>query len=54
MLLLLFVVAFMALDAVGFSSWLSRARRQRPEVVGSLENFAAGTRTYLLVSTVSG
>ncbi len=54
MLLLLFVVAFMALDAVGFSSRLSRARRERPEVIGSLENFTAGTRTYLLVSTVFG
>jgi predicted PurR-regulated permease PerM len=40
MLLLLFVVAFMALDSVGFSSRQSRARRERPEVIGSLENFA--------------
>ena len=54
LLLLLFVVAFMALDAVGFSSRLSRVRRERPEVVGALDKFVAGTRSYLLVSTLFG
>ena len=54
MLFLLFVVAFMALDAVGFSSRLARARRQRPDVVGALDSFVHGTRRYLLVSTVFG
>jgi AI-2 transport protein TqsA len=54
LLLLLFVVAFMALDAVGFSSRLSRVRRERPEVVGALDKFVGGTRSYLLVSTVFG
>ena len=53
-LLLLFVMTFMALDAVGFSRRLSRVRRQRPEIVGALDNFVAGTRSYLLVSTVFG
>ena len=53
-LLLLFVVAFMALDAVGFSSRLFRIRPERPEVIGALDNFVAGTRTYLLVSTTFG
>ena len=54
LLFLLFVVAFMALDAVGFSGRLSRARRQRAEVVGALDTFVDGTRSYLLVSTVFG
>jgi AI-2 transport protein TqsA len=54
LLFLLFVVAFMALDAVGFSGRLSRARRQRAEVVGALDAFVHGTRSYLLVSTVFG
>ena len=54
MLLLLFVVAFMALDAVRFSRRLSRARPERPEIVGALDSFVAGTRTYLLVSTIFG
>jgi AI-2 transport protein TqsA len=54
MLLLLFVVAFMALDAVGFSSRLSWIRPERPEIIGALDNFVAGTRTYLLVSTTFG
>ena len=54
LLFLLFVVAFMALDAVGFSGRLSRARRQRAEVVGALDTFVHGTRSYLVVSTVFG
>jgi predicted PurR-regulated permease PerM len=54
LLFLLFVVAFMALDAVGFSGRLSRARRQRAEVVSALDAFVHGTRSYLLVSTVFG
>ena len=54
LLFLLFVVAFMGLDAVGFSSRLSRARRQRAEVVTALDSFVHGTRSYLLVSTVFG
>ena len=54
LLLLLFVVAFMALDAVGFSRRLSRVRPERPEIVGALDSFVAGTRTYLLVSTIFG
>ena len=54
LLFLLFVAAFMALDAVGFSSRLTRVRRQRPDVVGALDTFVPGTRSYLLVSTVFG
>ena len=54
MLFLLFVVGFMALDAVGFSSRLARVRRQRADVVGALDSFVRGTRRYLLVATVFG
>ena len=53
-LLLLFVVAFMALDAVRFSRRLALVRPERPEIVGALDGFVAGTRTYLLVSTIFG
>jgi predicted PurR-regulated permease PerM len=54
MLFLLFVAAFMVLDSVGFSSRLTRVRRQRADVVGALDTFVAGTRSYLLVTTVFG
>ncbi len=54
LLFLLFVVVFMALDAVGFSGRLSRVRQQRAEVVGALDTFVHGTRSYLLVSTLFG
>lgn len=54
MLFLLFVVAFMAIDATGFSRRLALAKRQRTEIVGALDGFAHGTRSYLLVSTVFG
>jgi AI-2 transport protein TqsA len=54
LLFLIFVVAFMGLDAVGFSSRLSRARGQRAEVVTALDTFVHGTRSYLLVSTLFG
>lgn len=54
LLFLIFVAAFMTLDAVGFASRLAGAGRQRPDVVGSLDTFVAGTRNYLLVTTVFG
>ncbi len=54
MLFLIFVVAFMALDASGFSNRLAWARRRRPDIVGALDNFVRGTRSYLLVTTVFG
>jgi predicted PurR-regulated permease PerM len=54
LLFLLFVVTFMAFDATGFSRRLARAKRQRADVVGALDGFAHGTRSYLLVTTVFG
>jgi AI-2 transport protein TqsA len=54
LLFLLFVLAFTALDAPGFASRLSRAGRQRPEVIGALDTFVNGARRYLAVATVFG
>jgi len=54
LLFLLFVVAFMAVDAAGFASRVSRARRPRPEVIGALDTFVGGSRRYLAVATVFG
>jgi AI-2 transport protein TqsA len=54
MVFLIFVMAFMALDAVGFSSRLARARHQGVDVVAALDSFVGGTRNYLLVTTVFG
>jgi AI-2 transport protein TqsA len=54
LLFLIFVVAFMVFDAAGFSSRLTRARRQLPEFIGPLDTFVRGTRSYLLVTTVFG
>jgi predicted PurR-regulated permease PerM len=53
LLFLLFVIAFMALDAAGFASRVARARRQHPEV-GALDTFVTGSRRYLAVATVFG
>src|SRR6476660_10182596 len=54
MLLLVFVVGSKSLPAVRFSRRLSLVRPERPEIVGALDSFVAGTRTYLLVSTIFG
>ncbi|WIX76840.1 AI-2E family transporter [Amycolatopsis carbonis] len=54
LLFLIFVAAFMTLDALGFASRVNRVRRQQPEVIGSLDTFVSGTRSYLLVSTLFG
>jgi AI-2 transport protein TqsA len=53
LLFLLFVIAFMALDAAGFASRVARARQQHPEV-GALDTFVNGSRRYLAVATVFG
>jgi len=54
MLLVLFVAAFMTLDAVDFANRLPRVGQERPEVIGALDGFVHGTRNYLLVATVFG
>ncbi|GAA5133530.1 AI-2E family transporter [Pseudonocardia adelaidensis] len=54
LLFLIFVIVFMGVDAGGFSSRLARVRPQRPEIVGVLDDFVRGTRSYLLLTTVFG
>jgi predicted PurR-regulated permease PerM len=54
LLFLIFVVVFMGVDAAGFSNRLARVRAQRPEIVGAMDSFVHGTRSYLLLTTVFG
>jgi predicted PurR-regulated permease PerM len=54
LLFLIFVIVFLGVDATGFSSRLARVRPQRPAIVGALDNFVHGTRSYLLLTTVFG
>ncbi|MBS44423.1 MAG: AI-2E family transporter [Nocardioides sp.] len=48
------LVLFVCLDAGTFGQNLASLKGSRPEFVEALENFAQGTRTYLVVSTVFG
>jgi AI-2 transport protein TqsA len=54
LLFLIFVIVFLGVDATGFSTRLARVRPQRPAIVGALDNFVRGTRSYLLLTTVFG
>jgi predicted PurR-regulated permease PerM len=54
LIFLLTVVLFMGMDAARFPERLRVAAGERPQAVGALSVFAAGTRRYLLVSTVFG
>ena len=51
---ILALVLFMTMDGGSFPRQLERARGSRPLVVDALEEFAHGTRRYLLVATVFG
>jgi predicted PurR-regulated permease PerM len=51
---LLALLLFMAMDAGGYPQRLAAASAVRPEVTTALSWFAAGTRRYLVVSTVFG
>ena len=51
---ILSLILFMTFDASSFPRQLERAREVKPEIVGSLEDFAHQTRRYLGVSTVFG
>ncbi|MFC4068738.1 AI-2E family transporter [Actinoplanes subglobosus] len=53
-LFLLAVLLFMCLDAVDFPARMAAAVTDRPQVVTALHTFAAGTRRYLLITTVFG
>jgi predicted PurR-regulated permease PerM len=52
--LVVILLLFMAMDAAWFPHQLEGIRAARPGVVTSLESFAHGTRSYLLVSTIFG
>ncbi|MFC6041708.1 AI-2E family transporter [Nocardioides hankookensis] len=51
---ILTLVLFMTMDGGSFPRQLERARGARPLVVDAIEEFAHGTRRYLLVATVFG
>lgn len=48
------VLLFMTFDTPGTLRGLQAAKRARPDLVNAVENFAAGTRSYMVVSTVFG
>lgn len=54
LLLILLVLLFMGIDALGFGQRLAAVRPQRPELVAALSSFAAGTRKFLLTATLLG
>ncbi len=54
LVLIFTVVLFMALDATTFPANLAATARGHAGLVSSFHDFAGGTRTYLLVSTVFG
>ncbi|MDQ4117799.1 MAG: AI-2E family transporter [Actinomycetota bacterium] len=54
LVLLIFIVLFMGVDAAGFSHRLARVGVKRTAVVTALAGFVRGTRSYLLVSTIFG
>lgn len=54
LVLILTVALFMAMDAIGFGDRIGKLDRIRPNIAKALGDFAAGTRTYLVVSTVFG
>ena len=51
---ILALVLFMTMDGGSFPRQLERARGARPLIVDAIEEFAHGTRRYLLVATVFG
>ena len=54
LLFICLVVLFMTLDATTFPAALAATAREHQGLVTSFGNFASGTRTYLVVSTVFG
>jgi AI-2 transport protein TqsA len=54
MVLVLLLLLFMGMDAVGFTARLVAVRALRPSVAEALTAFANGTRRYLVVSSIFG
>ena len=53
-LFILLLLFFLAFDAAAFPSLMRKASSARPHLVAALADFAAGTRRFLVVSTVFG
>ena len=54
LLFILTLLIFLTMDASTFPALLERARASRAPVVSAFDSFAAGTRRYLVVSTIFG
>lgn len=54
LVLVIVVALFMAVDAIGLSERMELLERSRPDIAAAFNSFAAGTRSYLFVSTVFG
>ncbi|MFW0787307.1 AI-2E family transporter [Gordonia sp. CPCC 206044] len=54
LLLVITMLLFMAADALSFDKRINVLRGQRPDIATAFSNFARGTRSYLLVSTIFG
>ncbi|GAB17445.1 hypothetical protein GOEFS_033_00070 [Gordonia effusa NBRC 100432] len=54
LILVIVVALFMAVDAIGVSERMNILARSRPDIASAFNNFAAGTRKYLIVTTVFG
>ncbi len=52
--LILALLVFFIADASTFGKRLDSIAAERPQVVGALESFATGTRSYLVVTTIFG
>lgn len=48
------VLIFMTFDTPGVLAGLKAAKRARPDLIGAMENFASGARSYMMVSSVFG
>lgn len=54
LILIITLLLFMTLDAATYNRRMEVVGRLRPEIAAALHNFSAGTRKYLVVSTVFG
>lgn len=54
LVLVIVLALFMAVDAIGFSERMEILAKARPDIAAAFNNFAAGTRSYLVVTTVFG
>lgn len=48
------VLIFITFDTPGMLAGLAAAKKKRPDLINAMENFASGTRSYMVVSSVFG